>query len=327
MNQILSNNNDYNNNNNIDTRRIIIIFCISILVIATIIIAVLVVSSSKKKNNAQAVEPTIEIIRENEESAEITIKVECSDGIDYVAYIWNDEKENKVNLNGSTNFERIIEIPENETNNLKVEVLSVKGANSQKTEEVKMNIDTSKPKIDSVSIVNSKLQISVSDEKGIDYLAYQWENEEEVKVNADENDNKTMNVSVDIKRGTYKLTITVVNVSGNKEQMSKLITGVNEPEIKVVKQGGVVHVTVSHDMGFKKIEFKINDVLYVYDEDYSKYDKNKTTINLDFPLKEGENLVQINAYSLEKLSNDDSEELDNYSFNSFTGKCTYEPQQ
>lgn len=328
MNQILSNNNNsYNNYNKQDTKKIIIIFCIAILLIATIIIIVSLVSHNKKKNNGQFDAPTIEIIRETEEAKKVTIKSECADGIKYVVYIWNDEKENKINLEGSTNFERIIDIPENETNTLKVEVVSVNDVSNQKTEELKMNIDTSKPKIDSISIVNSKLQISASDDMGIEYLTYQWENEEEKKVEVNENDNKKIDIELDIKRGTYKLTITVVNVLGNKEQTAKLITGVNQPEISVIKQGGVIHVNVTHDMGFKKIEFKINKKLYVYDENYEEYDENTTEISLDFPLEEGGHLIQIKAYSLEKLSDDDNEELENYSFNSFTGKCTYEPQQ
>ena len=79
-------------------------------------------------------------------------------------------------------------------------------------------------------------------------------------------------------------------------------------------------------MGFKRIEYIINNDLYVYDENYSKYDKNKTTIELDFPIQEGENLVQVTAYSLETLSEDveDEDNLENYSSKTFTGKCTYE---
>ena len=110
--------------------------------------------------------------------------------------------------------------------------------------------------------------------------------------------------------------------------MSRLITGVNEPEIKAIKYDGVVNISVTHDMGFKKIEFIINKKKYVYDEHYSKYDKNRTTVEFEFPLQEGENVIQINAYSLEKMTDENNEtadELKNYAFKKFTGKCTYEP--
>ncbi len=328
MNQILSTNNNYNNNyNKTDTKKIIIIFSIAVLLMSIIIIAVAVMGLSKDKKPSDYVIPSIDIIKGNDEAKEVTIKAECADGIKYIIYTWNNEKENKVNLNGSTTFERIIDIPENATNNLKVEVVSINGVSNQKDEEFQLDVDSSKPKIDAINIVDSKLQITASDENGISHLTYQWEDEEEITVNADENDNKTINVEIDIKRGTYKLMITVVDISGNKEQMSKLITGVNEPEINVIKQGGVLHVTVTHDMGLKKIEIQINNKLYVYDESYSEYDKDKTTVQLDFPLQEGKNLVQVNAYSLEKLSEEDNEELENYSFKTFVGKCTYEIEQ
>ncbi|MGN1311016.1 MAG: hypothetical protein ACI4VP_04900 [Clostridia bacterium] len=325
MNQILFTNNDNNNYNKTDTRKIIVVFCIAIILIAVAIIALKVFALNDDKQE-NGVIPEIVIARENEDTREVTIKANCEDGISYIIYTWNEEQENKVNLNGSTNFERIIDIPENSNNILKVEVVSAKGVKNEKTEEFKLDIDNQKPKIDSITIVDSKLQIKASDDNGIAYLKYQWEDEQEVIVNADEENNKEITVEIDIKRGTYKLIIKVFDISGNKEELSKLITGVNEPEIKVIRYGEIVRVTVTHDMGFKRIEYIINNDLYVYDENYSKYDKNKTTIELDFPIQEGENLVQVTAYSLETLSEDveDEDNLENYSSKTFTGKCTYE---
>ena len=76
-------------------------------------------------------------------------------------------------------------------------------------------------------------------------------------------------------------------------------------------------------MGFKRIEYLVNGKLYVYDDNYIEYDNEKTTIELEFPLQEGENLIKVQAYSLEKLSNDEVEDLTNYSTKTFIGKCTY----
>ena len=325
MNQMLFTNNDNNNYNKTDTQTIIVIFCIAIIIIALAIIAIKVFALKDNKQGNFAI-PEIAITRENDETREVTIKTNCEDGISYIVYTWNEEQENKVNLNGTTNFERIIDIPENPNNTLKVTVVSAKGAKNEKIEEFNLDIDSQKPKIDSITIVDSKLQIKASDDNGIAYLKYQWEDEQEVTVNANEENNKELTVEIDIKRGTYKLIIKVFDISGNKEELSKLITGVNEPEIKVIRYGGIVRITVTHDMGFKRIEYIINNDVYVYDENYSKYDKNKTTIELDFPIQEGENLVQVTAYSLEKLSEDveDEDNLENYSSKTFTGKCTYE---
>lgn len=328
MNQILFTNNN-NNYDKVDTKKIIKFFCIAIIIIAIIIIAIKVYGIYKnKKIDTVNATPEIYIIREDNQTKEITIKAECEDGIQYLVYTWNDEQENRVNLNGSTSFERIIELPENTLNNLKVEVFSIKGETSHKSEVFDKGVGNDKPTIDSITIVNQKLNIQVSDDNGIKYLAYKWENEEEVRIYAEENESKTMEAELDIQRGTYKLWLTVVDIYDNEESLSRLITGVNEPEIKAIKYDGVVSISVTHDMGFKQIEFIINKKKYVYDENYSKYDKNKTTVEFKFPLQEGENIIQINAYSLEKMTDEENEaenELENYAFKRFTGKCTYEP--
>lgn len=326
MNQILFTNNNNNNYDKVDTKKIIKFFCVSIILVAIVIIAIKLYGMyENKKNKGNNEIPEIFIVRENDETKEITIKATCKDGIEYLVYTWNNESENRVNLNGSKTFERIIEIPNNTMNNLKVEVVSMQGVNNNKTEIFEKNTDNIKPTIDSISIVDKKLQIQISDDKGISYLTYKWENEEEQRIEANENDNKTMNVELDIQRGTYKLFVTVVDIDGNEENLSRLITGVNEPQIKAIKYGGVINISVTHDRGFKQIEFIINNSKYVYNENFSKYDPNKTTVEFDFPLKEGENKVQVNAYSLERLTDEEGEELEKYSFRRFTGKCTYTP--
>lgn len=324
MNQILFTNNDNNNNNKIEVKKIIVIFSIAIIIVALAIASIKIYGFYEKKiKSKNYATPEITVIRQ-EETKDVVIKATCKDGISYLVYTWNDEDENRVNLNGSTTFERIVEMPQNQTNTLKVEVVSTNNVNGRKTEIFEGNIDNTKPIIDSITIVDKKLNIQASDDTGIKYLAYKWENEEEIVITADENNNKTITTQIDIQRGTYKLTITVVDIYDNEEVLSKLITGVNEPEISVIKYGNTVKISATHDKGFKQIDFIINGSVYVYDENYSKYDKNKTTVEYSFPLKEGENIIKVRAYSLEKLVEDESEELENYSFKKYAGKCTYE---
>lgn len=322
MNQILYTNN--NNYNKVDINKIIKIFAIVVLIIALIIVAIKGYEIYKKKMDMDnIIEP--EILIENNETKKTTIKVTCENGIQYLIYTWNDENENRVNLNGSTSFERIIDMPEKSINTLKVTVVSMNGTTRSRTQVFENSIDNTKPVIDSMLIEDNKLKIQVSDDNGLKYLAYKWENEEEIIIEAPEEDNKEMTVELDIQRGTYKLQIRVVDIYENEENISKLVTGVNVPEITVLKYGDKVNVHVTHDMGFKKIEFIINNSVYVYDEEFSQYDKNNTTVEYDFPLQEGENLVQIKAYSLEKISENQGETLENYATKTYIGKCTYEP--
>lgn len=326
MNQILFTENNNQKYNKIDTKKIIRFFCVAVILVVIVILGIKlygIIENKRQKDNSAI--PEISIVRENEEKKEIIIKASCEDGIQYLIYVWNNGDENRVNLNGSTSFERIIEMPENTMNNLKVEVVSMKDVSNNKTEVFEKIVGNIKPTIDSVSIVDNKLQVQISDDTGIEYLMYKWENEEEKRVEPDENDSKEMLVELDIQRGTYKLFLTVVDIDGNEETLSRLITGVNEPQINVIKYGDKVSISVTHDRGFKQIEFIVNDTQYVYNEEFSQYDKNETTIEIEIPLKEGENLVQVNAYSLERLTEEEGEELEKYSFKRFIGKCTYEP--
>lgn len=322
MNQILTTNNDYNNNNNkLETRKIIVIFATAVILISCIIIAI--AFNSIKSNKGEFTAPEIEITRQTEK--EIAIKANCQDGINYIVYSWNDEKENRVNIGGSTTFERIIDIPENSINLLNIEVVTSKGIKGIKQEKLERDIDSSKPTIDEMSVTGSTLHITASDDNGLDRLVYKWEDEEERVIGANEEDNKRVTADINIKRGTYKLTIKLFDVSGNKEEVSRLITGVNQPEINVIKFGNKVRVTVTHDMGFKRIDYFINDEKYSYDENSSDYDKEKTFKEWEFPLKEGDNVVKVLAFSLEPLSNEETDDLANYSYKTFAGKCTYNP--
>ena len=90
-----------------------------------------------------------------------------------------------------------------------------------------------------------------------------------------------------------------------------MFNGVNNPVIEVTRQGNRLFMTMTHDMGFKKIEFTVNGQQYVYDENFSGYDSTKQEISYQFTLKEGENTVIINAISME-----DTEAT-------YKGKCNY----
>lgn len=322
MNQILSTNKDYNNDyNKSETKKIITIFCIAVIIIACLIIVVALMS--KNKDIGDYATPEIEILRQDDRT--VIIRTTCIDGIKSISYTWNEENETRINLDGTTNYERIIDMPENSSNKLTVEVFSQKGVNAVKQDEFQLDIDSSKPTIDEMTLIGSTLHIEASDNTGIKYLAYQWEDEEEKTIPANEEDNTKIEADISLKRGTYKLTIRVYDISGNKEELSKLIKGVNQPEVNVIKYGDVVEITVTHDMGFKQIEYLINDDFYVYNENYSKYDKDKTMIQFEFPLKSGENTIKVIAYSLEKKSEDGEEDdLENYASKIYAGKCTYE---
>ena len=326
MNQILSINNNYGGYNKNETKKIITIFGIIVIILAIAIIALVATRIYKNKQNmSKYSKPEILINKENDN--QIILKVSCDDGINYIVYTWNYETENRVNLNGSTTFERIIDIPYNEINTLEVVAVSINKIQSETSQEITMEgIDLEKPTIDALTVAGSKLNIETSDNSGIANIKYQWEGKEEETIYPEEENEKNVKAQIEIERGTHKLTIKVTDIYGNEELLSRLVTGVNEPEINVIKYSDKINITITHDMGIKEVGVLINDKLYRYNEESPQY-SNDTTITLEYPLEEGENLIKIVAYSLEKLSMDEDNSLNNYSYKTYVGKCVYEEEQ
>ena len=322
MNQILSTN-ETNSSSRIDVRTIVRIFCLSVIIMSVFII---VLSSYKLYSNIKKrkefVKPEIEITRNDIQK--VAVKVNCMDGIDYIIYTWNEKDTNRVNVNGSITFNKLIDIPYNKNNVLKVQVMSVNNIGIKATQEFTVPVDEEKPDIEPITTTGSSLNVNATDNSGIDYVEYQWENEEAKRIDVEPTDNKTINTKIDIKRGTHELKIAVVDIHGNKAETSKLITGVNEPEIEVIQYNNVVSIKLTHDMGIKQAVVLINNKLYKYNETYSEYNREEKDVQLEYPLNEGENIVKIIAYSFEKLTDDDNEAISNFARKTYVGKCTYQ---
>lgn len=326
MNQILSTNNNGNNSpREVDTQKIIKISCVSALVIAVIIIAIIGIKKfiENKQETVELKKPIISLIRNDEDT--VKISVTCEDGISKIEYTWNNSDTTEINCNGATNFLREIELPEGAENYLDVTAVSNNNIHEREYQTFTEFIDLEKPKIEYGSkIEDSMITVTATDETSMLYMEYYWDGEETVKIEATEENPTKVEAKIEVARGTHKLYVKAVDTSGNTENVSRLITGVNQPEITAIRYDGIVNIKVYHDMGFKKIEYIINNQLYVYDENFSRYDSSKTEVELEFPLKEGENTVVVKAYSLEKYEELTIENLENYASKIFRGKCTYE---
>lgn len=320
MNQILLTNNqnnkkktnNYNRNNN-DTRKIILFFCIAIIIFGIIIVA-LYGYKLYENNNAEDVVVSKPQLSIEETESDITIIASSDVGINTITYTWNNEEPQEIQMNGRTSHEEKIDIPEGE-NTLNVKVVDQNGQENETTKTFNREGSSEKPTIQlDETIGNGKLKITATDNNGIKYITYTWNDEEPTTIEASEEGQTTLEEEIDVKRGKNTLKVTAVNSLDNEETTEKIFEGVNKPIIEVVKDGDKLHMKMSHDMGFKKIEFLVNDVTYVYDENFSGYDSTKQEIEYETTLKEGENTIIIVATSME-----DTQEI-------FRGKCTYTPE-
>jgi len=330
MNQILATHNNANNKKTIDTNKIIMIFSICIIVFGIIVIPVagynLYNNVSERKKSQKLTNPEISI-EQIEDSIKISAKYEK--GISGIVYTWNDGDYYEINLNGTTTIERLIDLIDNEgENTLKVEVI---GTDGRKNEIIKTFIieDTSDVEAENYKPIiqwilnydDNTITTIATDETALKYMKYQWDDDEPVIIEKSEDATNRLNVDIEIKRGQHKLVITAEDEDGNISTKSGNFKGVKKPEISAIKYGDIVEITVSHDMGFKRIEFIINDKIYVYDESYSGYSQTNTSLLYKVTLKEGENIIQVRAESLEEISTETNEGTTLV----YKGRCEYNP--
>lgn len=310
MNQILltDRQSNKNKNNGTDIKKIIIFFSVAILVFGVAIAGIYGFKIYKDNNEEEVVieKPKL-ALEETEDSVTIIAKAEA--GMSKIVYTWNDDEPVEVEMNGRKSHEEKMDIPTGE-NTLKVKVIDI---NKEEIETAKQftKAPSQKPVIEAEIQEDAKLKIVATDETAIRYITYKWADEEAVTVNAQSETDTVIETKIDIKRGKNTLEIVAVDAEGNEEKISKIFNGVNKPVIKVSKQDGELYMTISHDMGFEKVEFAINGQTYKYDKDYQGYDETTKELEYKFNLKEGENTVVIIA-----ISNEGTEDT-------YKGKCIY----
>lgn len=302
MNQILYSENKNKNKKPMNSKKVIIVFAIIAIIFALAIIGVIVYNKMKEKNEEKPIEilnkPTISIeaIEQN-----CKIEVEYTEGLEKVIYSWNDGDIVEKTVDG-TEFQILVEIPEGDSNKLYVKAIGKDNSKREVTQEFKVEgseSDESLPEIvwERVGGTNNIL-IKVTSQKGIEDITYLWEGEEQVTIEA--NGEKEFETEIEIKRGTNKLLVTAKDIEGNIQSKDGNIVGIHLPEIEVyITQDRVLHMKVTHDSGFKRVEFKVNEEALLYDENHSQYSEDLTELTTELQLNEGRTVVQITAESLE----------------------------
>ena len=321
MNQILLTNNDnnkkksnkYKGDNSGDMKKIIIFFSITIIVFGILIAGVYgyKIYKNQNKEEKEIQKPKLSLEQIGNEAKVIT---EADAGINKIIYSWNDGEVIEEEKNGITNFEAAIEIPEGH-NILKIKVIDLKGQEIETEQEFNLEEDKEAPKVEideELLLREGKLKITATDENNkIKYITYKWNDEEETTVQAEDENQTSLEITIDVKRGQNILKVTAVNGIAKEKTLERSLKGVNEPKISVTRQGNNLYMRITHDMGFKKVVFTVNGQDYIYDENYSGYNSEQQELYYQFNLKQGENTVIIHA-----ISNEDTQR-------EYKGKCTY----
>lgn len=290
MNQILLTNEE-NGTSSKGMKPVIRFFAIVAIVFAIVLIVEGALHLYKnQKEGKDYVKPELSY---EKNGSSIELKVNGEIGINKVTYSWNGGNETVLSADGRKSVNYNIEIPQGNSK-LTTVVKDVEG-HETKFQDIEISFnesdDTVKPEI-SIENVSGKLQITAKDEKEISYLTYQWEGSDEVKIEQSEEDKTTIKQTLDVEKGTKKLTLVAVDKAGNKQTVTKKIIGSNGPTISASLDGDNFVIKVTDEFGITKIEYTHNDE----QKTVEGIPENAKEFEFRVPLKDGVNLLKINAY-------------------------------
>lgn len=290
MNQILLTN-EKNGTSSKGMKPVIRFFAIVAIVFAIVLIVEGALHLYKnQKEGKDYVKPELSY---EKNGSSIELKVNGEIGINKVTYSWNGGNETVLSADGRKSVNYNIEIPQGNSK-LTTVVKDVEG-HETKFQDIEISFnesdDTVKPEI-SIENVSGKLQITAKDEKEISYLTYQWEGSDEVKIEQSEEDKTTIKQTLDVEKGTKKLTLVAVDKAGNKQTVTKKIIGSNGPTISASLDGDNFVIKVTDEFGITKIEYTHNDE----QKTVEGIPENAKEFEFRVPLKDGVNLLKINAY-------------------------------
>lgn len=317
MNQILSTEDPNkkrtkNTNNSSDLKKIVKVFAIAIFIFGAALIGVYSYKLINNKKVKIAAKPEIELGQIDENA---TILAKAEGGISKIIYYWNSSSQTEKSLNGTSEYNESIPIPNGE-NTLTVKVIDQNEQVYETNKTYTGTKDTEKPKIDIDEL--DKTKVIITDETELDYATYRWEDEDEqntVKIEAEPKEGETVAKEIELdvtaKKGTNTLIITAVDAAGNTETLKKIYKGVTDPEIDVYREGDKLYLKITHELGFKKVEFSVNGQTVTYDQNFSGYSATQKELFYYFDLINGKNEVAIVA-----TSNEDT-------IKTYVGECQY----
>lgn len=239
---------------------------------------------AEDKNPSNA--PSVTISRLNDTAI---LYVEHTVEISKIIYSWDNGEETVLPQGGLTAQEEILLPNQNSTLNITIEDMKGKSVQYQKTYYLE-GMDITKPVINvDTANGNNKMTIIATDETEIAYMSYQWEDEEEVIVEATTEGQTQIKQEVDLTPGTKKITIIAEDTNGNIEQIEKeIVTTTSEPKMQLIQNGQEIVIEASDEDGITEIKLNLNGKQYVNPVDNLKYIKIGPAL-----LQEGNNTILV----------------------------------
>lgn len=325
MNQIL----DYNPNkqsggSSSGSDKIVRVFAIFLVVFAIGLLAsgAYGIYKNKETKKASATKPTYATITAEQTEGKVVVSVKHDKAIEEMYYSWNTSAERSFKGEGSKELEKEIDIPAG-TNTLHIKIVDINGVETSFEKEftAEDGLDILNPVI-SLNVVDGegddklkKLKITATDETKIDFITYRWNNDEEVKVEADNNNPKEIVLQIDILRGENDITVVAVDSSNNTTTETKSFTGLTKPVIVVTlsADGSSLDVLTTHENGISNIYYTLNGREYLANFDDNTENANPKEVRFTQALDEGYNRFILTVKSIDGIES------------VFDGECEYNP--
>lgn len=277
----------------IEIKNIVMFFAVVIVVFGTFLIgqgSYAIYQESKGKNKEDL--PNVKVSRVNDT---IILDVTSKHVIEKLKYSWNNSEETVIPVEDTHVEEEITLLIESSILNIIVEDETGRAIKYRKEFNLE-GIDITKPKIDIKPEDNQgNIKIIAEDETEISYITYKVNDEDEIRIDKTETEEKSIVYILKLERGQNKVIVTAVDKTGNIEIKEKEVVVSEAPEIQLIQNAKTLTVVVKDTDGIKDLEINLNGKIY------TGSDINQKEVRLPVQLENGVNTIKIKVTNVNGL--------------------------
>ena len=238
--------------------------------------------------------PIVEVIKKGN-VAEFAFR--CENGIRTISYNWNNATSKIIQGRGKKEIHEQVSIPEGK-NKIDISVIDSKGKTTNYTKVLQQDErDITEPTIE-FEVINSNIKIIAKDDKEIDYITYQYGENEKITIKAEEVGQIKIEQELEVVQGENILKVEAVDKSKNTAEREKKIKGTKRPTIEVIpdpNDKSYLIIKAHDEEGLRMISYFINDQEYKTDPNVSL---NSKTFEWKQKVEPGETKVLVHAYNI-----------------------------
>lgn len=233
----------------------------------------------------------------------VILKVEHNTEISKVNYRWNDGEEN-VSPEGTTYVEKEILIPDG-NNVLNITIIDMKNRQYQYMKEYNLEgVDITKPVVDVAQTEEgtANITITATDENAIKEMSYKVNDEQEVKIEATEENQIEIKEDITLPEGQNTLVVVAVDSTGNTTTYEKEIIVSSKPTIEMVsREGNLLTLKITDRNGLKDIVVNLNGQVFEAKDIDQNPNVDKNEVYVPLQLQDGNNVLSIEVTNVNGL--------------------------